>query len=505
MLDMDSLDAAGQAPKRKLADESSTRGRDDNGGSLAMVPDDIRSLPRELDKRVQVRIDRLEAKNAALEGKCQSLQLQIDELSEFNARAREEHNVRCDSLERSIKVLKKDVKWRYSAPDIQHRFWVDNGYVAGYGEQYARSAEELINGIKTEVEDIRNGDESNICECLDNEGSSILHDDVLMPHFEELADAIQLSDGIELVTIGRIEVHSSTMKILGPAMENKVKHIDMQRIAIDEINDATEFFQSFSKSIKRNIALEQLTWSSTRIPSDENADLLIQSIIDNRSINTVCLRHCFNRPSWEGRRANGSRALTTLMTSGKHFHKLDFEHNVLSGIDDVAAALTTNPPIKILNLSGNELNDSDAELIAQALKHNTNLREFYISRNKFTSAGLNKIRATIYDPSSLKSMESSNHTCWVVFAGNVHGISPQQRRDRKLYELLSDRNAENSNVRHLDTEFEEEACIIKVVPIVLECIKRFSIDRATDALVPLSIFYELIRNWKIAELFAEHN
>ena len=274
----------------------------------------------------------------------------------------------------------------------------------------------------------------------------------------------------------------------------------MNRMAIDEINDATEFFQSFAKSIKRNSALEQLTWSGTRIPSDQHADLLIRSIIDNRSINTVRLRDCFGQ---EG--ANGSRALTTLMASGRPFHMLDFDFNGLSGIHDVAAALTTNPPIKILNLSRNELHDSDAELIAQALKHNTNLREFYINGNKITSSGFDKIRATIYDPSSLKAMESCNHTCWVGFAGNLHGMSPQQRRNRKLYELLSERNAENSNNRHLDAEFEEEACIIKHVPIVLECTKRLSIDRATDASAPLSIFYELIRNWKMVELFAEHN
>ena len=105
----------------------------------------------------------------------------------------------------------------------------------------------------------------------------------------------------------------------------------------------------------------------------------------------------------------------------------------------------------------------------------------------------------------MKAIESSNHTCWVIFAGNLDGMSPQQRRNRKLYELLSERNAENSNVRHLDAEFEEEACIIKLVPIVLECIKRLSMDRATDASAPLSIFYELIRNWKMVELFAEHN
>ena len=79
-----------------------------------------------------------------------------------------------------------------------------------------------------------------------------------------------------------------------------------------------------------------------------------------------------------------------------------------------------------------------------------------------------------------------------------------QRQNRKLYELLSERNAESSNMRHLDAEFEEEACIIKLVPSVPECVKRLSVDGSRGASVPLSFFYELIRNWKIAELFERH-
>ena len=174
----------------------------------------------------------------------------------------------------------------------------------------------------------------------------------------------------------------------------------MHGIGIDGA-DATEYL-----SIKRNKALEQLYWFGNRIPSDQHADLLIRSIIDNRSINTVRLRHCFGQ---EG--ANGSRALTTLMASGRPFHMLDFDFNGLFRIHDVATALATNPKITILSLSGNVLNDGDAELIAQALEQNTNLQKFYIDGNNFTFAGFDKIRATIYDTSSLKSMESCNHTC----------------------------------------------------------------------------------------------
>ena len=75
---------------------------------------------------------------------------------------------------------------------------------------------------------------------------------------------------------------------------------------------------------------------------------------------------------------NGCRALASLLTCGRPIERLDFDRNGLSGIDDVTAALATNPQIRVLSMTENELNDRDAELIAQALKPNTNLQQLYL-------------------------------------------------------------------------------------------------------------------------------
>ena len=106
----------------------------------------------------------------------------------------------------------------------------------------------------------------------------------------------------------------------------------------------------------------------------------------------------------------------------------------MSGIDDVAAALATNPQIEILRMAENELNDRDAELIAHALKHNTNLHKLYLEENNITATGFEKIRTTIYDPSSFNAMEAGNHTCYCMGneGNNTHGLTPQQRRRRKF-------------------------------------------------------------------------
>ena len=215
---------------------------------------------------------------------------------------------------------------------------------------------------------------------------------------------------------------------------------------------------------------------------------MIESVIDNRSITFVRLVYCFDQNG-----ANGCRALATLLKSGRPFERLVFGRNGLSGIDDVAAALATNPQLKILWMDGNELNDRDAELIAQALKQNTNLQCLYLEGNNITPSAFEGMRASIYNSSCFKAMESCNDTCWVdCVQDNCEGMTPRERQNCKMYKLLATRHAEGSNACHLNVELGE---VIKLVPSVLECVKRCSIDRTTNSVTPLSIYFELIKSW----------
>ena len=123
---MQSSNAAGR--KRKLAPDDDVSLTADEIGAL------LERHTRRLDERMQLQSDRfveLKAKNAALEEECRSLQLQIYELNTDNARVRKDYRVRCDSLERSIQVLRKGVNWTYSAPDIPRSHWIEQGYDEG--------------------------------------------------------------------------------------------------------------------------------------------------------------------------------------------------------------------------------------------------------------------------------------------------------------------------------------------------------------------------------------
>ncbi|EJK74857.1 hypothetical protein THAOC_03441 [Thalassiosira oceanica] len=477
------------------------RAPNSRGGVTGRTLDDIHSVLEEHARQIEkltAANKQLEAKNTALEDRCKAL----DRKSESLEQSRDKLEVRCSSLERSIQVLKKDVSWTYSAPYIPRSHWIKQGY----DEEYAANVEGCLRRIKGNVKRIRNGDEDYCCLCLDYEGQlTILHDDALLPHFKELADAIQLSDGIHQIAIDNMELRPSALRILFPAMEGKVTDIFMQCVRFPG-PDVAECYEIIAASIRRNHALEKLTWIGIRFPSDEQADLLIESIIDNRSIKRLDLEKCFNQNG-----ADGCRALASLISSGRPVDWLYFIENSLSGIDDVAAALATNPQLEALVMSGNELNDGDAELIARALKQNTNLQRLCMDENNITSVGLENMLEAIYDPSSLSAMESCNHTCcidlveqndhYVRVGGNYSGMTSQQRRRRKLYKLLSARHDEGSNARHLNAELGEGAFTTKLVPSVLGCIEQCSIDRSTDAPTPLSLYFELMKSWKMPELY----
>ena len=71
--------------------------------------------------------------------------------------------------------------------------------------------------------------------------------------------------------------------------------------------------------------------------------------------------------------------------------------------------LAMDPPLRILKLASNRLNDNDAKSIASALRHNTNLREFYLEENHISLAGKMSIHYAIYDLEFERSIRWESH------------------------------------------------------------------------------------------------
>ena len=164
-------------------------------------------------------------------------------------------------------------------------------------------------------------------------------------------------------------------------------------------------------------------------------------------------------------------------------------------------------------MGNNNLNDEDARLIARALRCNTNLQYFALMENNFTEVGHNALGKAIYNPTSLNSMSDCNHTCRILVINWDEDIpnntySLKLNRARKIYHLLSVRNREESNVYHLNLEFgddDEDDAALKLVPRVLESVYRHAEMYAyifeSPYVTPLSIIYEVLRGWKVPELY----
>ena len=125
------MDSTNPAKKRKADCDPPLLGHD--GPSNMSLAD----LNRLIDQRV---VDAVDSKILALSTRVDALQRENEGLA-----------LRCESLERSVQVLRKEGNWAYSAPDVPRSHWIDQGH----DEDYADEAEDLIQSIKEVTEDLR--------------------------------------------------------------------------------------------------------------------------------------------------------------------------------------------------------------------------------------------------------------------------------------------------------------------------------------------------------------
>ena len=414
---------------------------------------------------------------------------------------------RCGSLERCVEILMKD--WEYSAPPIPRSHWVDRGF----NNHNIALVERFLDDIKMYTCKLRKGN-------LDDHEihlhgvvgpSIIMHDDVLLPHWKEFADALQLlqlsKDLDYSLVISDVQLTSPVINILTPALVGKsIKTILLENNRFMNIREGIDFA---IKCMKSNRTLKKFGWANTQIDNIDDVNHMVGAITSHPSIEEVRLEDCF------GENINSYVVLRTLLDSEKQFTSIDFDGNNIQtgGGTEIPDFIATNPPLADLLLENNNLNDDDAVLIARALKHNTNLKSLNLGGkggNNITKIGIRVLANVVYDSTSLDALSHSNHTCY--FHGidlvdnipvNSHILDRKDNRARKIYHLLSLRNREGSNVHHLSLEFDDKDDIsLKLVPKVLESVHRYNARAHIPKYVyPLSIIYEIVRSWKMPELF----
>ena len=178
-------------------------------------------------------------------------------------------------------------------------------------------------------------------------------------------------------------------------------------------------------------------------------------------------------------------------------HVLGF-HNGFNVCTLLSDYLATNPRLKELNLNDNNLDDSDALLIANALSRNTTLRHLYIGANRMGDDGAEALKRALYNGSSLNSVADSNHSCCIEADYDliVNDMILNESEDReinraqKIYTLLSIRNKSMSNAQ--DFGYID----VKLLPNILEVVQKYSKSMSEDNYYvrDFSIVYEVMRS-----------
>mmetsp|Transcript_48462 Transcript_48462/g.58476 ORF Transcript_48462/g.58476 Transcript_48462/m.58476 type:complete len:407 (-) Transcript_48462:240-1460(-) len=314
----------------------------------------------------------------------------------------------CSSLERSLQVLAKDVKCQYSVPDIPMNHWNERGY----DEVYVDSMVFLLAELRINTCNMRRGGYgASLYLQGDNAMNRLIpHDDHLapvLPHWGELADAIQLYNdlnGSGHLVIWNIQLTAALLDMLTSA--SKAKKFNTFRIETNNFTNILERVNFAIEIVQNNPSLKTFNWKNP-IDNIEDVEHLLESITGHPSLEEVRLHNL-------GGNVNCYSAFTSLLASntGKLISiTLPLNNIWTMGATHLPDFLATTPPLKCLNLENNQLDDNDAAFIATSLNHNTNLRSLNLRNHDISDVGHNILRNALFDSSSLNSAEDSNHTC----------------------------------------------------------------------------------------------
>ena len=493
------MDSINPAKKRKAAGDPLPSPGNDAAGAGAILSANISlaDLHRLIDQRVA---DAVEGKTLTLSTRVDGLQREIEGLA-----------LRCKSLERSVQVSKREGNWTYSAPDVPRSYWIDQGH----DQEYADDAEHLIQSIKECTQRLRSAScsEAVLVEGLSQ--SPTRSDTALDPHWEQLSNAIQLSEHIEMLYLDTVQLNVCSLQKIEASLRQKgVTDFFLS----DNQFHGDEGVQFAIDALKSNRSVETFSWTWNPFHSTEEACKLVDAVLQHPNIRKLELTRSLNEeinPHTPVKLLFGGVGADTLLSVNLSVNGIK-----TNGDRCIPNFLSANPAMKELDLEGNRLTDDDALHIGLAMQSNTNLRILDLQANALTQDGegamylhsvLGYSRSDISPAfksggANLSTVSEANHTC------QIYGIIPEQskqkifmndsdkpanwNRRRKLFALLFGRHRRGCNVSQLELELLEDG--MGLVPHVLACINTYSGDGSNRC---LSILFDLVRNWKTPEVF----
>lgn len=459
-------------------------------------------------------------------------------MSEMESKLQQEQELKCKYFE----AMARNDDWEYSAevPDID--YWTDRGF----DMEGAELQHDFLEDLKADTTSLRWGKHTSRLSSYKRDTSEnfqiALHDESMLPHWREFAAAIEqyqhtlryipqtsLPDDLEIsecdgweggsldcrLSLVRVELPREVRDILTPVLKNT----HFMQLDLSGNNFGEDGVRFAIQCLESNPMLTNFSWNSNCISSRRSLDTLSRAIHDHPSLENITLRRVVRGLDGEqNTEIDGHDVLETIIHGDKSrtFKRIGLQSNDVYSRGNALLSdfLATNPKLRVLDLYWSLLNDTDAPLLANALRRNSNLEHLNLQASLISEeSGYPCLEWAVFDRESLNSVSDSNHSCHLVLdiddptlcgVVNTWG-SPKQNRSYKIYSMLASRNRERSNVEHLHSEC---AVSIQLLPDILVSVQSYneyhigsSKGRARDSVEPLSIVYEMMRGWGIESVY----
>ena len=281
---------------------------------------------------------------------------------------------------------------------------------------------------------------------MDNEEPIVWHEPILNEHWGRLEAEIDRRKQLDRVAdicdiqITNVEMKKERLAALVDIFRNGRVTNSSLYLQFNNTNICGEGIISLSKLVDVSSQLQSFCLHNNRIDSMESARCLSMSMRSHPCINQLFLTHCDLGSSPE--------ILLVVLQSDVKYINLDYTNIDSLGAVKIAEYLGDDPPIQLITLHYNRLNDNDVILISQALKRNTNLRQIDLRSNNVTSIGVKALLSCVFDGSNLNAISESNHTvtemdlfddnkshCSSLLQGCIDRMLKLDRTDKILFAL----------------------------------------------------------------------
>ena len=172
--------------------------------------------------------------------------------------------------------------WTYSGPDIPRSHWIEQGH----DEDYAEEAENLIQSIKRTTKDLRSDCSEEVCVG----GSGNLPDDALNPHWEQLANAMLLSECIKGLDLDNVQLNARSLQMIEASVRQK--GVTYFFLANNQFLGG-EGVQLAANVLKSNRSVRAFGWNNS-FRSTEDACKLVDAVLDHPKIHRLALTNSFS-------------------------------------------------------------------------------------------------------------------------------------------------------------------------------------------------------------------